>query len=777
MVTDTHAQLTSFDQPMLADAPDHVLRTAVFAILFGLLSALLIGWGTGLWQIAVLYCGVLTAATAIALTLALMRKHERTTGLPNREILQEALNSSPVALAVTNTAGKLVCANRHYGELFGGYPVPDAERVSDAYEITQRPLPEHGDYQLWRVEPHANTKLMTDATMAVSGFTGQWFAAFDIPLLLVTANGVIAAANATLGTLINRTADSLKGLPLADVFDMQGELVTANQTGGEPLPVRLQEIPLLATAGGEPIGHLFRVEAALPALVTVIGRAGLDAPTALVPDFVERVPLALALADRDGRLVYANLSFRLITGAKLDDSVIYPSDLMTPEDRAPVSDLVRRVGAGAAAGQKMMVRLKANPEEAVQLGITQAGAGAPASVVLTLSDNAEQKRLEQQVAQGQRMQSVGQLAGGIAHDFNNILTAIIGFCDLLLQRHPPGDASFADIQQVLSNANRAASLVKQLLAFSRQQTLRPSIVQVTDMISEQVTTLKRLIGERITLEVIHGRNLGYVRVDPGQFDQVMFNLVVNARDALADGGTITVRTRAVAANDLPPQGENLMPKGAYVEIEVADTGTGIPADVLPKIFDPFFTTKDVGKGTGLGLSTVYGIIKQSSGFIFASTKPGEGATFSVYLPVHDAPVITPETTKQVVSDDLWGHGTVLLVEDEDAVRIFASKALERKGYKVLAAASGEEALNIVEASADPIDIVVSDVVMPNMDGPTLVKHIREKLPAVKIIFISGYAEETLRKSIDTPDVAFLPKPFSLKDLAQAVKRVLEEKRP
>ncbi len=776
MATHTKPHLISFDHPALAESTGQVVRTAAAAIILGLLSAVLIGWGTGLWQIAVLYSGVLMAASAVALTIALMRRHERSTGLPNREILQEALNSSMVALAVTNNAGKLVCANRAYGELFGGYPVPDAEIVSDAYEITHKALPQHGEYQLWQVEPHKNIKLLAEATSAVSGSTGHWFAAFDIPLLLVSVAGEILAGNAALGTLIGRTTSNLQGRALADVFDMVDNNVTAIQDDGEGLPVRFQEIPLLA-AGSETIGHLFRVEAASPTQVSISGQTGVVMTTATVPDFIERVPLALALADRDGRLIYANLSFRTITSAKLGDTVLYPSDLMTPEDRAPVSDLVRRVGAGAAAGQKMMVRLKANPDEAVQLSVTQAGAGAPASVVLTLSDNAEQKRLEQQVAQGQRMQSVGQLAGGIAHDFNNILTAIIGFCDLLLQRHPPGDASFADIQQVLSNANRAASLVKQLLAFSRQQTLRPSIVQVTDVISEQVTTLKRLIGERVTLEVIHGRNLGYVRVDPGQFDQVMFNLVVNARDALTEGGTIIVRTRAVAPNDLPAQGENLMPKGAYVEIEVADTGSGIPADVLPKIFEPFFTTKDVGKGTGLGLSTVYGIIKQSSGFIFVDSITGKGTTFSVYLPVHDAPVIIPEAAKASGVDDLWGHGTILLVEDEDAVRIFASKALERKGYKVLAAASGEEALNIVTATEAVIDLVVSDVVMPNMDGPTLVKHIRDKLPAVKIIFISGYAEETLRKSIDTPDVAFLPKPFSLKDLAQAVKRVMDEKKP
>lgn len=490
-------------------------------------------------------------------------------------------------------------------------------------------------------------------------------------------------------------------------------------------------------------------------------------------NLLEQLPIALGIADREGRLLFANDAFCSVTAVDLTAHTAYAADMVMVEDRTAVSDMMRRVGAGVSSTQHLVVHLRNRPEEPTQITAARTAGDPDPVVLLTVTDNSEKRRLEQQFAQVQKMQAVGQLAGGIAHDFNNILTAIIGFGDLLLQRHPPGDASFADIQQILHNANRAAQLVKQLLAFSRQQTLRPTVVHVTDLISEQMTTLKRLIGEKIFLEVVHARDLGLVRVDTGQFYQVMLNLVVNARDALPDGGTISIRTRTVKPEQLPGQGSEIMPREDFVAIDVADTGTGIPPEVLPKIFDPFFTTKDVGKGTGLGLSTVYGIVKQSNGYIFVESTVGKGTVFSVYLPVFAATEGGVGAVQPVVVEDLWGHATILLVEDEDAVRTFAAKALENKGYKVLSAASGEEALDLFHTTQTPIDLVVSDVVMPQMDGPALAKQLRALKPDIKIIFVSGYAEETLRKSIDTPDVAFLPKPFSLKELAAAVKRALE----
>jgi two-component system, cell cycle sensor histidine kinase and response regulator CckA len=323
------------------------------------------------------------------------------------------------------------------------------------------------------------------------------------------------------------------------------------------------------------------------------------------------------------------------------------------------------------------------------------------------------------------------------------------------------------------NANRAAGLTRQLLAFSRQQTLRPQILQLPDIVSEISNLLNRLLGETVTLTVKHGRNLGAVRADPGQLEQVIVNLAVNARDAMPRGGTLTIQTYAVTTADVRKLGSDILPIADYTALSVSDTGTGIPPELLPKIFEPFFTTKEVGKGTGLGLSTVYGIVKQSGGFIFADSKPGDGTSFVLYLPVHrseaqPSPALTKERHKPT---ETWGSGNILLVEDEDMVRAVAERALSRNGYTVVTAANGEEALEILKTRTD-FDLLVSDVVMPVMDGPTLVRHARDKLPNLPILFMSGYAEEQLRNMIDLDHIAFLPKPFSVQQLAEGVRDVI-----
>jgi two-component system cell cycle sensor histidine kinase/response regulator CckA len=295
------------------------------------------------------------------------------------------------------------------------------------------------------------------------------------------------------------------------------------------------------------------------------------------------------------------------------------------EDKAAVSDAVRRFARGPSTSSDMAVRLKAAPDEPVALGIAGARGLGEAAVILSLKDNSEADRLKRQVAQATKMQAVGQLAGGVAHDFNNILTAILGYCDLMLMRHTPGDSDYDDIQQIRSNSNRAAGLTRQLLAFSRQQTLRPQVLQLPDVISEVLNLLKRLLGETVKLQVKHGRNLGAVRADPGQLEQVIVNLAVNARDAMLTkdpqgGGTLVLHTYSVSPDEVRRLGSDILPPGEYTALKVTDTGTGIPQHILGKIFEPFFTTKEVGKGTGLGLSTVYGIVKQSGGFIFAESE-------------------------------------------------------------------------------------------------------------------------------------------------------------
>jgi two-component system cell cycle sensor histidine kinase/response regulator CckA len=380
------------------------------------------------------------------------------------------------------------------------------------------------------------------------------------------------------------------------------------------------------------------------------------------------------------------------------------------------------------------------------------------------------------------MQAIGQLAGGIAHDFNNVLTAIIGFSDLLLANHRPSDPSFADIMNIKNNANRAAGLVRHMLAFSRKQTLRPVVMSLTDALEDLMILLDQLLGEKVKARVIHGRDLWFVKVDPTQFQQVIINLAVNARDAMPGGGELTIRTANISERESARLGHAVMEPGEYVLCEVSDTGTGISPDVMDKIFEPFFSTKDVGKGTGLGLSTVYGIVKQTGGFIFAKSEVGSGTVFRIYLPRCEEALAVPapaekRAKKEREGKDLTGSATVLLVEDEDAVRSFAARALTTRGYKVLEASSGAHALEVMNEHQADVDIVVSDVVMPEMDGPTMLKHLRKTNPNLKIIFMSGYAEDAFRNGLSEDDAstfAFLPKPFSLKVLAEKVKDILEE---
>jgi two-component system cell cycle sensor histidine kinase/response regulator CckA len=402
-------------------------------------------------------------------------------------------------------------------------------------------------------------------------------------------------------------------------------------------------------------------------------------------------------------------------------------------------------------------------------------------LMLHFIDVTEQKNLEVQFAQSQKMQAVGQLAGGVAHDFNNLLTAMIGFCDLLLIRFRPGDPSFADIMQIKQNANRAANLVRQLLAFSRQQTLQPRIIDITDVLVELSHLLRRLIGENIELRMVHGRDLGLAKVDQGQLEQVIINLAVNARDAMMEGGTLTIRTSNVSQASAVRREHEVMPPGDYVLVEVADTGVGIPKTNLVRIFEPFFSTKEVGSGTGLGLSTVYGIVKQTGGFIFVDSAPDHGAVFQIYLPRHYATEgslneraeAEADTAEVAPAKDLTGIGTVLLVEDEDPVRIFGARALRNKGYKVIEAKSGEDALDTIRDGGEKIDLLITDVVMPRMDGPALIREVRETHPDLKVIFISGYTEDSFRQRLDSDsEIHFLPKPFSLKQLAGKVKEVI-----
>lgn len=399
--------------------------------------------------------------------------------------------------------------------------------------------------------------------------------------------------------------------------------------------------------------------------------------------------------------------------------------------------------------------------------------GRVIACIVHLISTAEQKKMEFQFVHSQRMQAVGQLAGGVAHDFNNLLTAMIGFCDLLLQRHSPAEQSFSDIMQIKQNANRAAGLVRQLLAFSRQQSLQPKVINITDTLSDLSALLRRLLGPSIDLKVKHARDLWAIKVDKGQFEQVIINLAVNARDAMENKGVLKITTSNHNNKKNFVQNHDTMPPGEYVLIELEDTGSGIALDIIDRIFEPFFSTKAVGSGTGLGLSTVYGIVKQTGGFIFVDSILNKGTNFRIFLPRHIAKEIEDvQQYEDKALNDLTGTARILLVEDEDAVRMFAARALKDKGYDVVEAGDGLDAIDVAKENPD-IDLIITDVVMPGMDGPQMINEIRQFMPSVQVVFISGYAEDSFRSKLNTEDnIHFLPKPFNLKDLALKVKDIL-----
>jgi two-component system, cell cycle sensor histidine kinase and response regulator CckA len=493
-------------------------------------------------------------------------------------------------------------------------------------------------------------------------------------------------------------------------------------------------------------------------------------------DAFRDAPVGIAMADDGGKLLDANAAFRRFFGSSGALSGKVFVDLIAPKDRQAVQDLIATTGGNKSAG-RAEIRPADGDERMAELFT---GPLSDGRVILYLLDVSEQKALETKFAQSQKMQAVGQLAGGVAHDFNNHLTVIIGNCEFLLMRHQAGDPSFKEINEINQHALRAANLVKQLLAFSRKQTLQPKVLALRSVISELALMLRRLLREGIELKLEHAPELWSVHADEAQISNAIINLVVNARDAMPDGGTVTIRTTNERVDAPLALSASILPPGDYVRIMVEDTGIGIAKEHLSKIFDPFFTTKPVGQGTGLGLATVYGIVKQTGGFISVDSEPGKGTAFHIYLPRHQAQRDTVEKAEpeQTPPRDITGHDTILLVEDEEAVRSFAARALRMRGYQVLEAGGGEEALDMVRKAVTPIHLLITDVVMPNMDGPTLVRTVRRIRPDLAVIFMSGYAEDAFRRNDEkAEDLYFLPKPFGLKQLAAKVKEVLSQTAP
>ena len=533
--------------------------------------------------------------------------------------------------------------------------------------------------------------------------------------------------------------------------------------------VRKVEIAQLPSADGTLVRAVVRDIDAAEAVAEAQRRLARRATRAF-----DQTPVGIAILDAIGTVIECNPAFLRLTG-RSPKTVVGREllKLVAADDAEQLKGWFARALAGPDMPPPLDVRMGPADSTVASLvawPIEQGGLSVHAL------DVTQTKRLEAQFLQSQKMEMVGKLAGGIAHDFNNILQGMIGFCDLLLLRYSPKDPAFADIMQIKQNANRGASLVRHLLAFSRQQTLQPKVLDITDVLAELSHLLRRLIGAKIQLKMVHGRELGLVRVDQGQLEQVIINLAVNARDAMPNGGTLTIRTSNVAADDPRLRDVETAPDVRFVAVDVIDTGCGIPKDHLDKIFEPFFTTKGVGAGTGLGLSTVYGIIKQTGGHIVVDSEVSQGATFTIMLPAHKggAEDAEPAVREREARRDLSGAGTVLLVEDEDAVRAFGARALRSKGYAVLEARNGEGALEVLRNSGQPIDLLITDVVMPGVDGPALFNEVRELRPDLRVIFISGYAEDSFREKIGTDGaVHFLPKPFTLQQLAGKVKEVLQ----
>lgn len=514
------------------------------------------------------------------------------------------------------------------------------------------------------------------------------------------------------------------------------------------------------------------------------------------PDLIKYSPIATALIDKKGNVTNFNKSFRDITHLH-NNKKINIFELMTPDKQESVQLFFSDVLSGKNDGTKPIdISIKVteleNKAASLYLNRVTDTYGQLQNIIAHMIDTTELKNLEMRFVHSQKMQAVGQLAGGIAHDFNNLLTAMMGFCDLLLMRHPAGDQSFADIMHVKQNANRAANLVKQLLAFSRKQTLQPEIINITDALADLSNLIGRLIGENIELKMIHGRDLKYIKVDQVQLEQVIINLAVNARDAMPDGGILSIVTSNITVNDthpiskalIPPTEDEAIENGEYVLIEVSDTGGGISRDIIGQIFEPFFSTKPIGSGTGLGLSTVYGIVKQTGGYIYISSKVGKGTKFSIFLKSYDndstnQPINSKakEELEKADTSDLTGTGNILLVEDETPVRIFSHKALTNKGYNVLDANCAEVALDIIKEKGLELDVIITDVVMPGMSGPDMIKQVSNEYPNIKVIFISGYGEDAFIESYGTERTFnFLSKPYSLKQLVMKVKEVIEGKK-
>ena len=553
--------------------------------------------------------------------------------------------------------------------------------------------------------------------------------------------------------------------------DLDGTEYWVRRKDGTPFPVIIHACRILS--GAKPVGmrgiivdisERKRVEEAL------------TESEAKFRSLFELSPQAIALSEPEtGRLIEVNDKLCELTGwtrGQILGRSTIACGFYSTQDRARFMEELMR--SGVVNGFEMDFRAK-NGSVLNALMFARVVQIAGKQLLLTIFiDLTDYKRLEAQLLQSQKMESVGQLAGGIAHDFNNLLMAIQGYAELGMMRTSPGDAVCGDLQEIVKASERAARFTSQLLAFSRRQVLEPKVVDLSEVVSDVAPMLRRLMGEDVELVVKTGAGLGRVRVDPSQIEQVVVNLVANARDAMPNGGRLSLETENVTLNGSNGDGGAPAPTGEFVMLRISDTGMGMSPEVTAHIFEPFYTTKEVGKGTGLGLATSYGIIKQSGGYIDVQSEPGRGTTFRVYLPrVHDK----TESPSVDRGKGPIAHGgeTVLVVEDEKQVRDVAVRILREHRYDVLAAGDGEEALRLVKThNGKKIHLLLTDVVMPRMSGRILADRLKVDRPEMKCIFISGHTDDTLvHHRVEDRGTLFLQKPFSPSLIVRKVREALD----
>lgn len=494
---------------------------------------------------------------------------------------------------------------------------------------------------------------------------------------------------------------------------------------------------------------------------------------------VEQSPDPVMITNRSCVLEYVNPAFEALTGYSKEEVVGQTLGILKSEQHAGelYEEMWDTVLSGKPFHGTVMNRKKNGETFILEKSITplRNAAGEITHYISTGRDITDQRRLESQLQQAQKMDAIGRLAGGVAHDFNNLLMVISAYAELSLESLPAEHRLREKLGEISNASRRAADLTRQLLAFSRKQMRSPQMLDLNTVLPEIVGMLPRLIGEDIQLAFIPGENLNKVRVDPVQIEQIVMNLAANARDAMPCGGKLTIETANTLLEETYKQRHAMVPPGEYVLLRASDSGDGIPQEHLAHIFEPFYTTKEEGKGTGLGLATVYGIVKQNGGFIWVYSEPGLGTTFKIYLPRAQSAMSETTRVAQAVQDSPPGSETLLLVEDEAAVRQSTREFLTQKGYTMLEASNGEEALRISREYCGPIDLMISDVVMPKMSGPSLAELLSAERPRMKVLFISGYAENTVLRhgKIDIGG-RLMQKPFGLNALARKIREVLSE---